>query len=88
MAFWGKFPVRSKIVLEGTVLEQVSDFNYLGCTISIGNDTGRDITTKISRFQMMCGVIHRTLRTKTRKDIRLKFHRTMAVPVSVYVFET
>lgn len=35
MAFWGKYPVRSKIVLEGTVLEQGFDFNYLSCAVSI-----------------------------------------------------
>ena len=36
----------------------------------------------------MYGVIHRTLRTKARKETRLKFYETMAVPVVLYGCET
>ena len=74
MAFGGKFTVRSETVLKRTVLEQISDSDYLYCTISTGNDAGRDTSTKTSRFQMMCDVIHSTLGTNTRKEIRLKFY--------------
>jgi hypothetical protein len=34
MALKGKLNVRSKIVLENTTLEQVEQFNYLGCETS------------------------------------------------------
>jgi hypothetical protein len=34
MAFKYKLNVRSKIVLENTTLEQVQQFNYLGCETS------------------------------------------------------
>lgn len=34
MAFRGKFPVRTKIVVGGRILEQVSHFPFLGCDIS------------------------------------------------------
>jgi hypothetical protein len=58
MEFWGKHPVRSKIVLQDRLLEQVLYLNYLGCEISKEND--RDIDTKLGRFQMLCGAVHRT----------------------------
>jgi hypothetical protein len=30
MAFKGKFPIRTKIIIDNNILEQVSRFNYLG----------------------------------------------------------
>jgi hypothetical protein len=35
IAFTGKHPVRSKIVIYDTPIEQVNHFNYVGCTISV-----------------------------------------------------
>ena len=34
MGFRGTNPVRTKIVIDGTVLEQVSNFEYLGYSVS------------------------------------------------------
>ena len=34
MAFKGKYPVRTKIVINNSTLEQVSRFKYLGCAVS------------------------------------------------------
>jgi hypothetical protein len=65
MAFWGKHPVRSKIVLQDQLLEQVLYLNNLGCEISKEND--RYIDKKLGRFQMLCGTVHRTLKNKRRK---------------------
>jgi hypothetical protein len=36
MAFKGKHLVRSKIEIDGSILEQVKQFNYLGCELSSG----------------------------------------------------
>jgi hypothetical protein len=34
MAFQGKYPIRLKIILNNkTIIEQVSNFNYLGCNV-------------------------------------------------------
>lgn len=82
MAFCGKDPVRSKIVVENQVLNQVSNFNYLGNDISYNYD--RDVEKKLSRFQLMCGTIRRTLGKKTRKETQLKFYKTMAIPTLLY----
>jgi hypothetical protein len=58
MAFKGKLNISSKIVLENTILEQVQQFNYLGCETSFIQE--RDINNKIKKFQMVCGTIRRT----------------------------
>ena len=41
IAHYGKYPVRSKIIIDDKVLEQTSTFNYLGCDISF--DVHKDI---------------------------------------------
>jgi hypothetical protein len=37
---------------------------------------------------MLCGPVHRTLKNKTRKEKRLKFYKTMAIPALMYGGET
>ena len=82
----GKFPTLSNIIIEGKVLEQISNFNYLGCDISF--DVDKDIQNKVNRFQHICGTINRTLKNKTRRETKLKFYKTMAVPVLLYGSES
>ena len=86
MAFLGKDPVRSKIVLNDKPIEQVSHFRYLGCDISYEPD--RDIEEKVNKFQMICGTINRTLKNRTRKDTKIKLYKTMAVPSLMFGRET
>jgi len=38
MAFKGKHLVRSKIEIDGSILEQVKQFNYLGCEMSLDGE--------------------------------------------------
>jgi hypothetical protein len=45
MALKGKVNVRSKIVLNNHIIEQVNSFNYLGYTIAVTNN--KDLETKI-----------------------------------------
>lgn len=62
----GKFPVRTKLVLDTSVLDQVSHiFNYLGCEIIYDYDTG--VVRKVNKFQSICGTILITLGKKTLK---------------------
>ena len=86
MAFQGKYPVRSKIIVNNKPIEQVSNFTYLGCDTSYNYDN--DMENKINKFQAICGTINRTLNNKTRKDTRIKFYKTMAVPVLMYGSES
>jgi hypothetical protein len=66
MAFTGKHPVRSKIVIYDTRIEQINHFNYLGCTISIFEN--EDLETKLRKLNHICGTIRRVLNKKTRKE--------------------
>jgi len=66
MAFKGKHLVRSKIEIDGSILEQVRQFNYLGCELSLDGEPDFD-KKKINRFQRICGTIRKHLK-KTRTD--------------------
>ena len=82
MAFKGIYPVRTKIVIDGIIIEQVKYFKYLGCHISFERDI--DLDEKLNSFRHICGTIHRHLKNHARKDTRIKFFNTVAVPVLMY----
>ncbi|PSN32209.1 hypothetical protein C0J52_24601 [Blattella germanica] len=86
MAFKGRDPIRSKIILENKVLEQVSHFKYLGCDITYSDSI--EILNRTHKFQAVCGCINRTLRNKTRKDTQLRFYNIIALPQLLYGSET
>ena len=46
--------MRSKIEIDGSILEQVKQFNYLGCELSLDGEPDFD-KKKISNFQGICG---------------------------------
>jgi hypothetical protein len=75
MAFKGKRLVRSKIEIDGSILEQVKQFNYLGCELSL--DKELDFGKKVKRFQSICCTIRKHLK-KTRTDTQMKFYKVVA----------
>ena len=85
MVFKGKHLVRSKIEIDGSILEKVKQFNYLGCELSLGGEPDCDI--KINRFQRICGTIRKHLK-KTRTDTQMKFYKVVARPTLLYGSET
>ena len=86
MAFQGRNPVRSKIIIEDSILEQVSHFQYLGCDITYKHD--QDVDKKIQKFQAVCGTIKRTFKNKVRQETQLRYYSVMALPVICYGSET
>jgi hypothetical protein len=49
MASQGKYPIQSKIILNNkSIIEQVSNFNYLGCNVTYKYD--EDLSYKLSKF--------------------------------------
>jgi hypothetical protein len=85
MAFKGKFLVRFTIEIDGSKLEQVKQFNYLGCELSL--DVEQDFDKQINRFQGICGTIRKHLK-KTRAETQMKFYKVVATPSPLYGSET
>jgi hypothetical protein len=46
MPFKGKYPVRTKIVIDDKTLEQFNHFKYLGCEVTFLKETDRGAKTK------------------------------------------
>jgi hypothetical protein len=68
MALKGKVNVRSKIVLNNNIIEQVNSFSYLGYTIAVTNN--KDLEIKLNTFHQMCGATRRTLNKNQEKTSR------------------
>jgi len=85
MAFRGKHLVRSKIETDGSILEQVKRFNYLGCELSLDGEL--DFDKKINIFQGICGTIRKHLK-KPRTDTQMKFYKVVVRPTLLYGIET
>jgi hypothetical protein len=62
----------------------VRHFNYLGCDVSYEKDNSDN---RLAKFRNVCGTVHKYLKHKTRKDTRLKFYKTIAVPILIYSSE-
>ena len=84
-AFKGKRLMRSKIEIDESILEQVKQFNYLGCEMSLDGEP--DFYKRINRFQEICGTIGQHLK-KTRTDTQMKFYEVVARPTLLYGSET
>jgi hypothetical protein len=64
------------------MLEQVKDFNYLGCDLSHNRD--EDLQNKSFKFRRICGSMKRNLTNETRKDTQLKLYQVTAAPVLLH----
>ena len=69
MGFQRKEHMRNKIVMNGKIIEQVRDFNCLGCNISYCER--KEDNNKVNKFQRMCGTISRTLKGKTQLSTQI-----------------
>jgi len=86
MAFRGWDPVRTKIVIDNKIIEQVNSFNYLG-TISYEKEL--DIDNKLHNHLKITGILKKVFRPqKTIKKTKIKFYNTLALPVLLYGSET
>ena len=83
LAFKGKEPTRSKIVVNGKIVEQTSSFRYLGTEISYRGEV--DIEEKITKFLRVTGLINRIMNPNNiRKETRIRIYNTLAVPMLTY----
>jgi len=87
MAFKGRDPVRTKIVIDNKIVEKVNSFNYLGNMTSYKKEL--DIDNKLHNYFKITGILNNVFRPqKTLKKTRIKLHNTLALPVLLYDSET
>ena len=60
MAFKGRDPVRNKIVIDNTIIEQVNLFNYLGNMTSYEKEM--DIDNKLNNYLKITGILNNVFR--------------------------
>ena len=69
MAVWGNHIQREKIVINDNIIEQVTDFKYLGYRIS---EYKSDLEDKLQTYNKINGVIRRHFGKKMNKETKVK----------------
>ena len=70
--------LRTKIIVNDETLEQVSQFTYLGCSISY--QFSDDVESKLAKLLHLIGAIKGTMFSKVRKETILKIYSTLVLP--------
>ena len=73
MAMWGNHIQRVKFVINNNVIEQVTDFKYLGYRIS---EYGSDLEDKLQTYNKINGAIRRHFGKQMNKGTKLRIHIT------------
>jgi hypothetical protein len=86
MAFKGRDPVRTKIVIDNKIIEQVNSFNYLGNMISYKREL--DIEKKLNNYLKITGILNNVFRPqKALKKTRIKLYNALAGTPSVVIWQ-
>jgi len=80
--FVGADHLRTKIIINDETLEQVSQFTYLGCSISY--QFSNDVEIKLAKFLQLIGTIKRTIFKKVRTETISKKYNTLVLPTFLY----
>jgi len=80
--FVGTNHLRTKIIINDEILEQVSEFTYLACSISY--QYSNDVEFKLAKFLKLIGTIKRTIFNKVRVENILKIYNTLVLPTFIY----
>ena len=78
MAMWGNHLQRVKIVINDNIIEQVTDFKYLGYRIS---EYGSDLEDKLKTYTKINGAIRRHFGKQMNKETKLRIHNIKAKAV-------
>jgi len=80
MAFKGRDPLRTKIVIDNKIIEQVNSFNHLGNMIPYKKELDAD--NKLHNYLKITGILSNVFRPqKTLKKTRIKLYDTLTLPV-------
>jgi hypothetical protein len=74
--------IKKKIIINDETLEQVSQFTYLGCSISY--QFSNDVEFKLAKFLQIIGIIKRTIFRKVRTETILKIYNNLVLPTFLY----
>ena len=86
MTFKGQDRIRSNIVVDNKIIEQVNSFNYLGNLIPYEKEV--DIDNKLNNYLKITGIINSMFRLqKTSKKMRIKLHNALSLPALLYSSE-
>jgi hypothetical protein len=80
--FVGKDHLRANIIINYETLDQVSQFTYLGCSISY--QFSNDVELKLAKFLQLIGTIKRTIFRKVKRETILKLYNTSVLPTFLY----
>jgi len=80
--FVGTDHLRTKIIINGETLEQVSQFTYLGCSISY--QFSNYVEFKLAKCLQSIGTTKRTIFKKVRTETILKIYSTLVLPTFLY----
>jgi len=80
--FAGPYHLRTKIIINYETLEQVSQFTYLGCSISY--QFSNDVDPKLAKCLQLIGTIKRITFKKVRTETILKIYNTLVLPTFLY----
>ena len=79
--------MRTKIVIDNKIIEQVNLFNCLGNMISYEGEL--DIDNKLNNILEITGILNNMFRPrKTLKKTGMKLYNTLALPVLLYGSKT
>jgi hypothetical protein len=76
--FVGTDHLKAKIIINDESLDRVSQFTYLGCSISY--QFSNDVELKLAKFLQLIGIIKRTIFRKVRMETILKLYNTLVLP--------
>lgn len=87
---FAKDPVRCKLVVQDKIIEQVSQFKYLGMDLSSHHDPAKDLRSQINKATAMSGCLRQTIWANEymRWDSKVKIYKTCIRPIMTYGIET
>ena len=80
--FVGTDHLRTKIIINKEILDQVSQFTHLGCSISY--QFSNNVELKLTKFLQLIGTIKRNMFRKVRRETILKLYNTLVLPTFLY----
>jgi len=79
-------PIRCKLVVQDKIIEQVSEFKYLGMDLSSYHDPVKNLRSQINKASVMSGCLRQTICANEymRKDSKIRIYMTCIRAIMTY----